>query len=293
MPVFDQGYQRLDAPILPPSVRWWPIFREATLPQLKRRMILVLMAMSCGKLTVYSILLALRLRAGHSPMAAMMPTLDSLRVVRFVTGDGYGGQWVWLAALGAVLGGGLIARDVQTGALRLYLSRPLSRFDYCLGKVASLLLFFGVVILGPALLLVGFHAAATGETTHLRLDGPTLPALLAVGLSWVVLGSLIVAALSATLGSPRLAGLAWLGYLLLGDMLATETIAANPGAEWPYYLSMQRVIASLGERMLMDAGVASGFEPAPLAYDAIAVWFVGAIALSCGLLWARLSEVRR
>lgn len=294
MPVFDQGYQALDAPVAPRALRWWPVWRQVVWPQLQRRIVLVLLALACSKVGVNALIIVLRQRARASNPLFRLPEFDSLAALQFISGTNlYGGQWLWIALVGALVGGGLIGRDLQTGALRLYLSRPLSRLDYCLGKVGGLALFVGAVAVGPALLLVGFHAAATGTWTHVDLSGPTLPALLAVGALWTLLASLTIAALSAVLQSPRQAGLAWIGYLALGDLLARRLAASWPGEEWPQCLSMTRVITSLGERMLLDAGVEVSFRPAPLSYDTIALWTACVVAITCGALWIRLSEVRR
>jgi ABC-type transport system involved in multi-copper enzyme maturation permease subunit len=55
--------------------------------------------------------------------------------------------------ISVVAGASLICSDKQAGALQIYFSRPVNRYDYLFGKLGVLSLFIAVVTLIPALIL--------------------------------------------------------------------------------------------------------------------------------------------
>jgi len=66
----------------------------------------------------------------------------------------------------------MLARDLANNGLPLYLCRPLSRFEYVMGKMATLLWLLSCTTWIPGLLLWGLQAAMAGGgwgTTHLRI----------------------------------------------------------------------------------------------------------------------------
>jgi len=56
----------------------------------------------------------------------------------------------------------LISRDLSNNALPLYLSRPISRTEYVLGKMAVIVCLLSLVTWVPGLLLFFFHASMAG-----------------------------------------------------------------------------------------------------------------------------------
>jgi ABC-2 type transport system permease protein len=64
--------------------------------------------------------------------------------------------------LAAWVGPGLIAPDLAGGALPLYLSRPLSRVQYLLGKMGTILGLLSLVTWVPALAIFALEAGLTG-----------------------------------------------------------------------------------------------------------------------------------
>jgi ABC-2 type transport system permease protein len=94
------------------------------------------------------------------------------------------------------VGPSLVAPDLVNNALPLYLSRPFSRTEYVLGKMAVLFILLGSVTLLPDLILYalqGTLAGGTWFTSHLGLAG----AIAASSVIWIVLMSLVALAMSA------------------------------------------------------------------------------------------------
>jgi ABC-2 type transport system permease protein len=115
------------------------------------------------------------------------------------------GQFFWVMAsiqgglaflLVAWVGPGLVAPDLVNNALPLYLSRPFSRAEYVLGRVATLLLLGSANTWVPNLLLFALQAGLAGagwwhQNLHLAWG------IVAGSLIWLLLLSLLALALSA------------------------------------------------------------------------------------------------
>lgn len=64
-------------------------------------------------------------------------------------------RYLWLIFLSSVAGAGLLANDKRYNSISLYLSRPITKIDYVLGKALALFLFLWLVTIVPALILYG------------------------------------------------------------------------------------------------------------------------------------------
>ena len=91
----------------------------------------------------------------------------------------------------------LIAGDLTNGALPLFLSRPFSRADYVLGKLAVLGLLLSAVTWIPGLLLFSLQAGLAGNGwiwSHIWMVVP----IIFCSAIWILMLSLISLAVSAT-----------------------------------------------------------------------------------------------
>jgi ABC-2 type transport system permease protein len=96
----------------------------------------------------------------------------------------------------AWVGPGLVASDLANHALPLYLSRPFSRAEYVLGRVATLLLLGSIITWLPNLLLFALQAGLAGagwwhRNLHLAWG------IFAGSLIWLLVLALLALALSA------------------------------------------------------------------------------------------------
>jgi ABC-type transport system involved in multi-copper enzyme maturation permease subunit len=64
-------------------------------------------------------------------------------------------------------GSGLIANDLKSNALQLYLSKPLTRFDYIAGKSATILIMLECITFIPGVLLFLEHSVLSQDLTFL------------------------------------------------------------------------------------------------------------------------------
>ena len=90
----------------------------------------------------------------------------------------------------------LISRDLSNNALPLYLSRPLSRSEYVLGKMAVIGFLLSLVTWVPGLLVLFFQASLAG-VGWLWSNLWMAWAIFAGSMAWIILLSLIALAVSS------------------------------------------------------------------------------------------------
>ncbi|MBV8206145.1 MAG: ABC transporter permease subunit [Acidobacteria bacterium] len=98
--------------------------------------------------------------------------------------------------LAAWIGPSLISPDLTNGALPLFLSRPLSRVHYVLGKSLVLIVLISIISWIPALLLFGLQASI-GEPGWAAKNLSLIPAIIASSLLWSAFLCALSLALSA------------------------------------------------------------------------------------------------
>jgi ABC-2 type transport system permease protein len=100
----------------------------------------------------------------------------------------------------AVVGPELVSRDLGTGVLPLYFSRPLRRSDYALARLAAVVTAIFLLLGGPQLLMFAGNSFSTDDGMSGVWDELTdlLPGLAYAGLWALVYGSIAVLVASLT-----------------------------------------------------------------------------------------------
>ncbi len=122
----------------------------------------------------------------------------------------------------------LITRDISSKAIIIYSSKAVSRFDYLLGKFATIMGLLTVTWLGPicAAWLVGNLLAPNwGFFWHSRMA--LFHILLYVGSSMVIL-SLLALGISAMSAKEKATVSFWIGLWLLGNSLVAMSQSSKP-----------------------------------------------------------------
>jgi ABC-2 type transport system permease protein len=133
-------------------------------------------------------------------------------------------RWILLLLL-AVVAAGVLARDLDAGALTFYFSKPIPRSGYALAKVAAPFLLALSVTAIPVLVVWLLGVAFTPEALH--PDGVYWLPLKIVGASLVVsaAASLVAVALSGLTRSTNVAAGVWVGLGLVSYAAANLLIA--------------------------------------------------------------------
>jgi ABC-type transport system involved in multi-copper enzyme maturation permease subunit len=268
--IYSQGYRRWEARGPLSKLRFWPITREALRLLLARKAFLGLMMMSWVPFVGFVIYFWARTQfAGAGDLAKVLPADGSVfdRVLSF--------QLLPVLIISTFGGAGLVANDLRTGAILVYLSRPLTRRDYVLGKLAVLLALNASVTLVPGLLL---YAVATGLspdrflTTELWALGPKI-AVQALLTSAVM--SLCALAISALSRSARVAGIAFFG-LMSGLEIARNIVSAVFKTPHAVVFTVQGNLRAFGHALF---GVQERWLDVPLWESGLALALIGALCL--------------
>ena len=145
MPIYDQSYRRYEAREPLRRARFWPITREALRLILSKRAFLGLLMLAWIPFLVHVVI---AYAVTRFPEAGRVVAIDGAFL-----GGLLSWQMIFTLLLSVFGGAGLIANDLRTGAILVYLSRPLTRRDYVIGKLGVLMALNLSVTLLPGLLL--------------------------------------------------------------------------------------------------------------------------------------------
>jgi hypothetical protein len=237
MPIYDQGYRRYEARSPLHKARFWPITREALRLILAKRAFLGLLAVSFLPFVVRVIQIYLVTRF---PEAGRVLPIDGRLFGDFLN------QQIGFTILLSIFGAsGLVANDLRTGAILVYLSRPLTQRDYIAGKLLVPLALNLAVTLVPGLVLYAVGLALAPEM-YLKWELVWVaPAIVAHALAVSVVVSLLVLAVSSLSRSARVAGLGFFG-LMAGLEMVRLVLQNGFNRKEAVLLSLQADLQALG-----------------------------------------------
>ena len=250
-------------------MRFWPITREALRLILARRWFLALLVAAWLPFVVQVIRIYVVTRF---PEANRILPVD---------GRLFGELLAWQALFTMFItifgGAGLIANDLRTGAILVYLSRPLTRRDYVIGKLGVLLALNLAVTLLPGLMLYLVALSLAPDLFWKWSLAWIAPAVVAQSLAISIVMSLVALAVSSLSRSARVAGLGFFG-LLVGLEVARGILYALYRRPETALLSLQADLRSLGVALF---GLTERAVTLPWAY---AVAVLAAVCGACLLI---------
>jgi ABC-2 type transport system permease protein len=237
MPIYDQGYRHYEARSPLQRLRFWPITREALRLILAKRAFLALVAVS---FLPFIVRVAQIYIVTRFPEAGRVLPIDGR-----LFGDFLNQQIAFTILLSIFGASGLIANDLRSGAILVYLSRPLTRRDYVLGKLGVPLALNLAITLVPGLLL---YATGLGLAPEQYLKWGLAwigPAVVLHSLAASLVVSLLVLAVSSLSRSARVAGLGFVG-LFFGLEMVRVVLQNGFNRKEAVLLSLQADLQSLG-----------------------------------------------
>jgi ABC-2 type transport system permease protein len=269
VPVYEQAYRRYEARGPLRSVRFWPIMRESLRLILLKRLFLGLMALAWIPFCLFVVALWAMNRIPEADKA--LPVGGAFFAVFF--------RWqeLFVLLVAVFAGAGLVANDLRTGAIVVYLSRPLTRRDYVLGKMGVLLSLILSVSLAPALLLYGVALVLAPEHFLKWSLAGVAPAVVLQSLVLACTWSLLMLAVSSLTRSARVAGLVFVG-LAVSLWLVEAIISAI--YRWPAasLLSIMGDLRAVGNALL---GVTTPLPPLHWIWPALVL---AALTAACLLI---------
>ena len=231
MPVYQPSYRRFDGARTQGWERSWALVRNGVRRLLKQRRFLILVALAWVPAII---------RGGQIYAARQFPQAGEWLVVSPELWESFLTQQISLLPVVLVslyTGSGAIASDLRSGAIVIYLSKPLSRVDYLLGKLLPVFFSLLAITLIPALFLLGLHLAMSNDLSFVR-NSPWLPLSMFAYSGWVATYfSLLVLAVSSLTRSGRLAAAGFV-LLAMGSHFSYQAASRLTFGEAPPFLSV-------------------------------------------------------
>lgn len=237
MGIREQGYRHWEGEYTSHAWRWWTITRatlRATVYTKPRLLLLLLLIMIAWAVPFLIGLLYYFGELGGGTGNQLLTPDRRLRRELFDLLKNW--QWMWGVLFSAVIGSRLVANDLRSDALYIYLAKPLHRVDYIVGKVLACFLWLIPIVLLPALWVLLAANGSTNKEIVIRepwqIFGQTL-LVYGVFMLLCASGSVLVSSLTRRW---MIALVAWIAVFFLPIPLAAMTNDATRDPEW-YYIS--------------------------------------------------------
>ena len=243
MPIFDQGYQHWSGELAGHGRRWLAVTRHGVRIGMKNRLLRIALLVAwlpAGILALFLCVWGL-VEQKSDMVAPLLPFLSSIVGPEIVDNPKPYRVEVWTLAYDYFLltelrlsmivvllvGPGLISRDLRFNALPLYLSRPVRRIDYFLGKLGVVVVFLGSVLVVPSVIAYVLGLLFSLDLTIVRDTFRLLLACVGYGAVMSVSAGLLILALSSLSRNSRYVGLFWLAIWFVSSIVGTVVAAVN------------------------------------------------------------------
>ena len=202
MPIHDQSYRHYGGGKAVPGRSWMVIAWAGIRTMIRKRAFLGLLIFALAPFLVRAV--QMWISANYPQAAILNPTAETFR--QFLEQQDF-----FVFIITVYVGAGLIANDRRANALQIYLSKPLMRSEYIVGKLAIQFAFLTLVTFVPAMLLLFLKVAFDGNFTFLKNNLFLVPAITVGSLLQVSLASFTMLALSSLSKSARYVGILYVG----------------------------------------------------------------------------------
>jgi ABC-type transport system involved in multi-copper enzyme maturation permease subunit len=271
--IHDQSYRRYGGARERPGRAWSVIASAGIRAMVRRRVFLGLLVMAWIPFVVRTVQIYFAIRM---PQAGRLLAVSPQTFRHFLDQQGI---FIFLITIWA--GAGLIANDRRANALQIYLSKPLSRAEYVIGKLAVPVFFLLLITWVPAMLLLIMQVALSGSLAFIGAHIYLFPAVTLFALLQVLVASLAMLALSSLSTSSRFVGIMFTAVVLFTDALYGMVYAIT-GSNSVSWISFPASLAQLGDVI---------FRIRPLRYET--PWPVSLAALVFLMVLSALVLERR
>ncbi len=216
--IVDQGFETYSGPLTSVGFRFWAVAAGQLKLAWKEHWLRRVLWMAAMPLVVLSVLVVVQGRMGASFGHLLQPWKI------------FWGMQVFFAVLVTYfVGRRAVGEDLHSGAMVVYLSRPIGLMGYAFGKWLAMAVFILGVTVVPGLLLALACWLSTG-TSVLRFLADIVGLLVGGGLLALSFGCLMLAVSSLTRRG-RTAGILWIGLVFVSAGLA-DGLAHGTGLTW-------------------------------------------------------------
>jgi ABC-2 type transport system permease protein len=224
VPVHDQGYRRYKGGRA--HGRSWLVIARATIrAELRQKRVMALLLLSWVPFLVRGVLIY---AAANIPQASILaPTPATFR-------EFLDWQNIFVFFVTILIGAGLIAEDRRANALQIYLSKPITRVEYIVGKLAVLFAFLVFVTWVPAMLLLLLQALFSGSFEFMRNNLFLLPAITLFAALQVFVSAFAMLALSSLSRSRRFVAMMYAGIIFFTAALNQALVGITSSRAWAW-----------------------------------------------------------
>jgi ABC-2 type transport system permease protein len=274
MPIHDQGYRHYVGHRAPHGRAWLVIARAHINTAIRHKGFVVLLLFAWAPFVVRAVQLYVSTSVPQAGFLAA--TAETFR--EFLEQQRL---FVFLVTIGQA---GLIADDRRANALQLYLSKPLTRVEYIIGKLVPPMVYVLFVTLAPALLLLLLQISFAGSMTFLRANLFLLPAITLFSVIQALLSAFAILALSSLSKSRRFVSIMYAGVIFFTAAMYQALRAITGTRAW--------AVISPGEMLDVIAIAAFRGRAEPSVPTSLAIGvIVGLIAVSIWILERRIRGV--
>ena len=218
MAVYDHGYRGYEGSLMPARSRFLVISRYGLRDVFASRMFLAFFAFCF----VWPLVLLVAMYLRYNAEALALINISAADLLDFFQVNTWFFQNLFLRAqlylafvVVLVVGPSLLSADLRNRAMPLYLSRPLTRTDYVLGKLLVLAVLVSAITWAPGLLLFAIQASL-GGTEWLGEHWRVAPSMVFVSAVWTLCMSLPMLAIAAWVKWKPWARIVFMGAILSG-----------------------------------------------------------------------------
>jgi ABC-type transport system involved in multi-copper enzyme maturation permease subunit len=245
VPIHDQGYRRYGGQREAHGRTWWVITRAGMMERLRERKFLGLLLAAWLPFLVRSV--QLYVAANYEQAAALLGAKPEL-FKEFLQQQGF-----FVFVITMYVGSGLIANDRRANALQIYLSKPLTRVDYVVGKLATLVIFLTAVTWLPGILLLLMQMMFAGNLTFLKANLFLFPAITAYAAVAVMMAAFTMLALSSLTKSRRFVAVMYAGLVFFTAAMYQALRGITGSRAW-VFISPGDVLDIIADRIFRSAG---------------------------------------
>jgi ABC-2 type transport system permease protein len=236
--VYRRAYRPYDGPLTPERSRFLAVSRYAIAELSESKVLMAFVVLCLFPFLIEAIGIYITNSAAARALLRISGGADPMRAEFF--GMALTIQGSLAAMLAAWVAPVLVSPDLVNGALPLYLSRPLSRTEYVLGKAAALALLLSTITWVPVLTLFSLQAGLA-PVEWLAANLRVAWAILAGSWIWITVLTLLGLALSAWIRWRLVASASLFAVFFMGAALGevwSEVLATPWGriANLPYLM---------------------------------------------------------
>jgi ABC-2 type transport system permease protein len=278
MAVYKRGYEQYEGPLTPQWSRFLIIARFAYRRVFDSRFLIGFLLVCC----IYPAACAVLIYLPHNAAVAELfghRDLIPINAKFFFKFLSWQGGMAFL--LTGFLGPGLVSPDLANSALPLYFSRPFSRAEYVIGKMAVLAILISAITWVPGWLLFGFQAYL-GGLAWFSGNWWILASLLAGSAIWIVTLCLLAMATSAWVKWRIVAGALIFGIVFVAGGFG-QAINATLRTRLGHLVNLLEVVGTIWSWLFR--GAVELKMPIELAWVALAAF--------CGVCFLLLAQKLR